>query len=315
MCGTRTKMDDRTNTQKDDHKELVRRHLKVLLLHLAARSENPSFELEALLHDVINELHREVKDALEAKKHLRLVAGPGPSDILNWIPLPGSSHEQIVVHWTIGTAPRLRRFHFASALNPLACLWSVAHLGRAAPIQIEKNCAARMAFSTRAQRRAQVFGIWIWCGDQRNTSILASADRRASQALATPVGAAGRAEQIFRIPRKRNVALKRECHRWISAKERLREILGPEGLLRERWLRVNASRTLFWWPAMLEAKCDLMCAPRVGHENMIAALFAQGSQQAWSARPQQMVGSIAVDGKSIRALPILDAKKRSVGGA
>jgi hypothetical protein len=66
-------MDDRTNTQQDDHKDLVRRHLKVLLLHLAAKSDNPSVELEALLHDVINELHREVKDALEAKNHLRLV--------------------------------------------------------------------------------------------------------------------------------------------------------------------------------------------------------------------------------------------------
>lgn len=67
-------MDDRTNTQKDDHKDLVRRHLKVLLLHLAAKSDNPSQELEALLHDVINELHTEVKEALEAKSHLRLIS-------------------------------------------------------------------------------------------------------------------------------------------------------------------------------------------------------------------------------------------------
>lgn len=74
-------MDDRTNTQNDDHKELVRRHLKVLLLHLAAKSENPSQELEALLHDVINELHQEVKEALEAKTHLRLVVGQ--SETLN----------------------------------------------------------------------------------------------------------------------------------------------------------------------------------------------------------------------------------------
>lgn len=74
-------MDDRTNEVKDDHKELVRRHLKVLLLHLAAKSENPSHELEELLHDVINELHSEVKAALEAKKHLRLVLGP--SETLN----------------------------------------------------------------------------------------------------------------------------------------------------------------------------------------------------------------------------------------
>jgi hypothetical protein len=73
-------MDDRTNTQNDDHKELVRRHLKVLLLHLAAKSECPSQELEELLHDVINELHQEVKDALEAKTHLRLV---GQSENLN----------------------------------------------------------------------------------------------------------------------------------------------------------------------------------------------------------------------------------------
>ena len=75
-------MDDRTNTQNDDHKELVRRHLKVLLLHLAAKSENPSQELEALLHDVINELHQEVKEALEAKTHLRLVVGQ-QSETLN----------------------------------------------------------------------------------------------------------------------------------------------------------------------------------------------------------------------------------------
>lgn len=70
-------MDDRTNSQQDDHKDLVRRHLKVLLLHLAAKSDNPSVELEALLHDVINELHREVKDALEAKTRLRLVMPQG----------------------------------------------------------------------------------------------------------------------------------------------------------------------------------------------------------------------------------------------
>lgn len=61
---------------------MVRRHLKVLLLHLAARSENPSSELESLLHDVINELHKEVKEALEAKTHLKLVVGAS-SDTLN----------------------------------------------------------------------------------------------------------------------------------------------------------------------------------------------------------------------------------------
>jgi hypothetical protein len=33
--------------------ELVRSHLKVLLLHLAAKSENPSQELQVLLREVI----------------------------------------------------------------------------------------------------------------------------------------------------------------------------------------------------------------------------------------------------------------------
>ncbi|MGK5085772.1 hypothetical protein WDW37_20985 [Bdellovibrionota bacterium FG-1] len=66
-------MDDRTNPDEINHKEMVRRHLKVLLLHLAARSEHPSRDLESLLQDVIEELHKEVKEALEAKKHLRLV--------------------------------------------------------------------------------------------------------------------------------------------------------------------------------------------------------------------------------------------------
>ncbi len=72
---------DGKNESKDDHKDLVRRHLKVLLLHLAARSDNPSRDLEYLLHDVIDELHKEVKDALEAKTRLRLV--PPVSDALN----------------------------------------------------------------------------------------------------------------------------------------------------------------------------------------------------------------------------------------
>jgi len=79
--------DKKTDTENQsegsggDYQDMVRRHLKVLLLHLAAKSDNPSVELEALLHDVINELHKEVKDALEAKTHLRLVVAP--ADTLN----------------------------------------------------------------------------------------------------------------------------------------------------------------------------------------------------------------------------------------
>jgi hypothetical protein len=47
--------------------------LKVLLLHLAAKYDNPSFVLSALLKEVIEELHTEVKEALGEKAHLRLV--------------------------------------------------------------------------------------------------------------------------------------------------------------------------------------------------------------------------------------------------
>ena len=47
--------------------------LKVLLLHLAAKCDNPSFVLSTLLREVIEELHEEVKEALGEKSHLRLV--------------------------------------------------------------------------------------------------------------------------------------------------------------------------------------------------------------------------------------------------
>ena len=47
--------------------------LKVLLLHLASKCENPSYVLHSLLKEVIDELHAEVKDALKEKSHLRLV--------------------------------------------------------------------------------------------------------------------------------------------------------------------------------------------------------------------------------------------------
>jgi hypothetical protein len=57
-----------------DHRDLVRRHLKVLLLHLAARSKEPGRDLEDLLHEVIDELHTEVKNTLEARSKLRLVS-------------------------------------------------------------------------------------------------------------------------------------------------------------------------------------------------------------------------------------------------
>jgi hypothetical protein len=59
------------------HQELVKTQLKVLLLHLAARSKHPSAELEGLLHEVIDELHAEVKAALDQRAQFRLVMGGG----------------------------------------------------------------------------------------------------------------------------------------------------------------------------------------------------------------------------------------------
>jgi hypothetical protein len=64
----------------DESRELVKRHLKVLLLHLAAKSEKPSVELQTLLHETIGELHAEVKAALRTRDHLRLV-GTGDTQL------------------------------------------------------------------------------------------------------------------------------------------------------------------------------------------------------------------------------------------
>lgn len=72
-----TSMDETRGKAQD----LVRNHLKVLLLHLAARSENPGLELQALLREVIEELHAEVKSSLKAKCHLRVVDLPADSSV------------------------------------------------------------------------------------------------------------------------------------------------------------------------------------------------------------------------------------------
>jgi hypothetical protein len=58
---------------KDPAQDVVRSHLKTLLLHLAAKSENPGYELQILLREVIDELHAEVKEAIQKKPHLRLI--------------------------------------------------------------------------------------------------------------------------------------------------------------------------------------------------------------------------------------------------
>ena len=57
----------------EDTRDLLRKNLKILLLDLAASSERPSVELQDILHEVINELHDEVKKALRSRAPLRLV--------------------------------------------------------------------------------------------------------------------------------------------------------------------------------------------------------------------------------------------------
>ncbi|HLE01724.1 MAG TPA: hypothetical protein VJB59_15790 [Bdellovibrionota bacterium] len=53
---------------------LLRKAIKMLLLQLAARTENPAHHLDHVLREVIQELYVESKNALEEKKsHLRLV--------------------------------------------------------------------------------------------------------------------------------------------------------------------------------------------------------------------------------------------------
>lgn len=53
--------------------DLIRRQLKILLLELAARSENPSTDLKELVEEVISELFDEVEEALRKKRHLKIV--------------------------------------------------------------------------------------------------------------------------------------------------------------------------------------------------------------------------------------------------
>ena len=64
-------MDESLNQSK------IRDYLKVLLLHLAAKSESPAIDLQELLCEVIEELHDETKEALQKKSHLKLVCGAG----------------------------------------------------------------------------------------------------------------------------------------------------------------------------------------------------------------------------------------------
>ncbi len=62
--------------EETETRDLLRKNLKILLLDLASRSDRPSLELQAILQDVINELHDDVKRALRAKVPLKLVPSP-----------------------------------------------------------------------------------------------------------------------------------------------------------------------------------------------------------------------------------------------
>lgn len=52
----------------------TRRYLKILLLHLAAKSEHPSKELQAIIQEVLVELKEEVARTLANKRHLRIIS-------------------------------------------------------------------------------------------------------------------------------------------------------------------------------------------------------------------------------------------------
>ncbi|MCM2277174.1 MAG: hypothetical protein NDJ89_03795 [Oligoflexia bacterium] len=56
--------------------EKIRSFLKILLLHLAARSDAPSRDLQLLLRQVLDELRDEVGSALRPRNHLKLVETP-----------------------------------------------------------------------------------------------------------------------------------------------------------------------------------------------------------------------------------------------
>lgn len=65
--------------KKDKDPATVRGKLKLLLFQLAAQSEHPSYELHHLLKEVLDELHEEVKKAIERKPKLQLVGTKSPS--------------------------------------------------------------------------------------------------------------------------------------------------------------------------------------------------------------------------------------------
>lgn len=54
----------------------LRHYLKVILLQLAAKSDTPAMELQDILHEVLAELDSEVKTALRAKRHLKIIGAP-----------------------------------------------------------------------------------------------------------------------------------------------------------------------------------------------------------------------------------------------
>jgi hypothetical protein len=54
--------------------DLLKRHLKAVLFQLASKSENPSYDLQIILREVLEELHQEVQETIKKKPHLHLVA-------------------------------------------------------------------------------------------------------------------------------------------------------------------------------------------------------------------------------------------------
>ncbi len=59
---------------ESDPKQLVREHLKVLLLHFAKNSDSPGTELQELMHELIEELYDETQAIYRQRRQLKLVS-------------------------------------------------------------------------------------------------------------------------------------------------------------------------------------------------------------------------------------------------
>jgi hypothetical protein len=60
-----------------DPKQLVREHMKVLLLHFAKTTDSPGMELQTLIQELIEELYTETQAIYRERRQLKLVSNAG----------------------------------------------------------------------------------------------------------------------------------------------------------------------------------------------------------------------------------------------